>query len=127
LGAVIDLGLCLDLTSSAGIRALRASHQSFVKLCEAEGRAIPTNKGGPDRLMRNLDCAVINHLHAVRVAARLPIFDTVKGIFQEGAPIYQDAGFREKTHVQICIRNLDCIKGVFRVPARYLRDFVPPL
>jgi len=126
VGAVIDLGLCLDLTSSTGIRALAASHESFVRLCRIEGRAIPTNKGGPDRLVRNLDCAVINHLHAVRIAAKLPTFDTVKGVFQEGAAIYQDAGFREKTHIQVCVRNLDCIKGVFRVPVRYLRDFVPP-
>ena len=76
--------------------------------------------------MRNLDCAVVNHLHRSRVAIDLPPFDTVRGIFQEGEPIYQDAGFREKTHVQICLRNLECIKGVFRVPPRYLKDFVPP-
>jgi hypothetical protein len=126
VGAVIDLGFCLDLTSSMGIRALAASHRSFVKLCEAEGRGLPTNRVGPDLLMRNLDCAVINHLHEVRGASGLPPFDTVRGIFQEGAPIYQDAGFREKTHVQVCVRNLECIKGVFRVPARYLKDFSPP-
>ena len=125
VGAVIDLGLCLDLTSSTGIRALKASHDSFVKLCGTEGRAIPTNKGGPDRLMRNLDCAVINHLHAARTAAKLPPFDTVKGVFQEGKPIYRGAGFRENTHIQVCVRNRECIKGVFRVPARYLRDFAP--
>jgi hypothetical protein len=124
VGAVIDLGLCLDLTSSMGIRALKTSYENFVTFCQAEGRAIPTNKGGPDRLMRNLDCAVINHLHMIR-AATLPPFDTVRGIFQEGDPIYQNAGFREKTHVQICVRNLECIKGVFRVPPRYLKDFVP--
>jgi hypothetical protein len=53
-------------------------------------------------------------------------FDTVKGIFQEGAPIYQEAGFREKTHIQICVRDPECIKGVFRVPPRYLKDFRPP-
>jgi hypothetical protein len=65
VGAVIDLGLCLDLTSSMGIRALKTSYENFVTCCEAEGRAIPANKGGPDRLMRNLDCAVINHLHMI--------------------------------------------------------------
>jgi hypothetical protein len=126
VGAVIDLGLCLDLTSSTGIRSLKASHDSFVRLCESEGRAIPVNKGGPDYLMRNLDCAVINNLHAVMAARGLPPFDTVRGVFQEGNPIYRDAGFREKTHIQICVRNAECIKGVFRVAERYLKDFVPP-
>jgi hypothetical protein len=120
VGAVINLGYCLDLTSSMGIRAVEASHESFVALCEAEGRALPSNKGGPDRLMRNLDCAVINHLHNVRERSSQKPFDTVRGIFLEGDPIYVDAGFRKKTHIQICVRSRDCIKGVFRVPARDL-------
>jgi hypothetical protein len=53
VGAVIDLGFCLDLTSSTGIRALATSHQSFVKLCEAEERVLPTNKA--DRIV---SCAI---------------------------------------------------------------------
>jgi hypothetical protein len=124
VGAVIDLGLCLDLTSSMGIRAVEAAHASFVKLCAAEGTALPVNRGGPDRLMRNLDCAVINHLHKVREGT-LPPFDTVRGVFLEGDPIYPEAGFRKKTHIQICVRQPNCIKGVFRVPARDLKDFKP--
>lgn len=48
-------------------------------------------------------------------------FDTVKGIFTEGEPAYENAGFAEKTHVQICVRNQDCIKGVFRVPDSQLQ------
>jgi hypothetical protein len=35
------------------------------------------------------------------------------GIFTEGKPIYPGAGFRGKTHVQLCIRNIACIKGYF--------------
>ena len=77
--------------------------------------------------MRNLDCAVINHLHRLREDGGLRPFDTVRGVFLEGNPIYQDAGFRQKTHIQICVRNPDCIKGVFRVRARELKDFVAPL
>jgi len=46
---------------------------------------------------------------------------TVRGVFTEGPPIYRKAGIREKTHVQIAVRDADCIKGVFRVPASYLR------
>jgi len=126
VGAVIDLGHCLDLISSMGIRMIEAGHESFVALCEAEGRAIPANKGGPDLLLRNLDCAVINHVHDIREDQGLPAFDTVRGVFLEGAPIYRDAGFRRKTHIQICVRNPLRIKGVFRVPPRDLVDFSPP-
>jgi hypothetical protein len=120
VGAVINLGYCLDLTSSMGIRAVEASHKSFVALCEAEGRALPHNRGGPDRLMRNLDCAVVNHLHKVRKDYLEKPFDTVRGIFMEGGPIYAEAGFQKKTHIQICVRTPECIKGVFRVPPRDL-------
>ena len=49
-----------------------------------------------------------------------PAIDSVKGIFVEGSPVYEDSGFFHKTHVQICVCNPDCIKGVFRVPDRFL-------
>jgi hypothetical protein len=128
VGAIIDLGVCLDLTSSNGIRAVAASHKSFLQLCKASGRDVPQNRGGADRLMRNLDCAVINHLHQVRETTNPPLlpFDTVRGVFLEGDDIYEGAGFKVKTHIQICVRNLECIKGVFRVPKRYLADFKAP-
>ena len=51
----------------------------------------------------------------------MPPIDSVKGIFLEGAPPYPGSGFREKTHIQIAVCNLACIKGVFRVPPEDLR------
>jgi len=72
VGAVIDLGLCLDLTSSMGIRTLKTSYEYFVMFCRDENRALPTNKGGPDRLMRNLDCAVVNPCTAVERPVTCP-------------------------------------------------------
>ena len=74
--------------------------------------------------MRKLDCAVVNHLHQILETAKLPAFDTVKGIFIEGGPIYENSGFYKRTHVQICVRNLECIKGVFRVPEDQLKPSV---
>lgn len=35
-------------------------------------------------------------------------------------PIYDGAGFQERTHIQICVRNLSRIKGVFRVPRAHM-------
>ena len=40
-------------------------------------------------------------------------FDSVRGVFWEGKELYKNAGFREKDHIQICIRNPNCIKGYF--------------
>jgi hypothetical protein len=79
---------------------------------------MPTNSS--DRLRRNLDCAVVQRVHAISEAARLPSFDTVRGVFTEGGPAYDGAGFDEKTHIQIAVRNPDCIKGIFRVPEQHL-------
>jgi hypothetical protein len=40
-------------------------------------------------------------------------YDTLRGAFMEGEPIYPDAGFHSKNHIQICVRNSACIKGFF--------------
>lgn len=39
-------------------------------------------------------------------------YDSVRGCFMEGAKI-QDMEIFEETHIQIAIRNLNCIKGIF--------------
>ena len=49
-----------------------------------------------------------------------PQFDTVRGLFPEGTPLYDGAGFRERNHVQLAVRNTDQILGCFYPP-----QFVP--
>jgi hypothetical protein len=38
----------------------------------------------------------------------------VRAAFVEGGQLYPDAGFSAKSHIQICVRNVACIKGYFR-------------
>jgi hypothetical protein len=58
---------------------------------------------------------VIRTLHeVVRSSGAQPI-DSVRGMFTEGSPIYAGSAFFEKTHVQIAVLNLACIKAVFRI------------
>ena len=120
LGAVIDPGHCLNLMESAALSLL---HNAYDALCEfvcASGNPMPVNSApsgiGPDLLLRRLDCAVIELLHEVNAGQR--DFDTVRGLFFEGEDLYPNAGFKVKNHIQICIRNPNCIKGYFlpRVP-----------
>jgi hypothetical protein len=54
-------------------------------------------------------------LHEIIADSDSPGVDTVRGIFQEGSPIYPGSAFLEKTHIQIAVLNPDCIKAVFRV------------
>lgn len=77
---------------------------------------MPTNKtsrAGNDLLLRNLDCRVIEYLHNLNSENNEHEYDSTKGVFIEGNPVYDNSGIYEKTHVQICIRNPNCIKGYF--------------
>jgi hypothetical protein len=120
VGAAVDLGLCLDLLTSNGIAAVRAAYKDFEEGLIFSHSPQPRNTGSADLLLRRLDCAVLRHLHAIRKAGGQFPFDTIRGVFIEGDSIYLNSGFREKTHIQICVCNPDAVKGVFRVPTKDL-------
>ncbi len=120
VGAIIDLGLCLDLTTSAGIQQVRDAYEAYISNCEAAGYEPLRNSQDAHQLRRPLDCVVFAHLHEIRKDNDEPVIDTVRGAFVEGEPVYEGAGFRAKTHIQICVCNTSCIKGVFRVPQEQL-------
>jgi hypothetical protein len=113
VGAIIELGFCLDLTTKAGIEMVRIAYDSLRQTSQTAAGPLPENSS--DRLRHPLDCAVIQRLHSIAKETG-SAFDTVKGVFTEGNPIYPGAGFLEKTHIQIAVVNPTCIKGVFRVP-----------
>ena len=118
VGAVIDMGTCLDLTNRADLDLLPIAFESMARLMEEAGLPMPANKNvssdrHEDFLLRFRDCAVFRHLHRVIQEAGLEPFDTVRGIFQEGGSAFPGAGISAKTHTQITVRNNDCIKGLF--------------
>ena len=114
IGAVIDLGLCLDLTTKDSIQRLMSAHEVLVQAFDADGQKPPVN--GPEPWRRRLDCAVIRTLHQVLKTSDAQPIDSVRGVFTEGSPIYAGSAFFEKTHVQIAVLSLECIKAVFRIP-----------
>lgn len=114
IGAVIEMGLCLDLASRSSVAILRESYGGLKRTHEEDGGKLPRN--GEKFWQRYLDCAVVNHLHKILELGGSPSIDSVKGIFLEGNAIYPSSAFLEKTHVQIAVCNPLCIKGVFRVP-----------
>jgi hypothetical protein len=112
IGAVIDPGFCLNLLEASALNRLKGSYELLVK----ESCDLPENVGGVDKLQRHLDCAVIESLHVLRESGEVQrAYDTVRGAFWEGEELYSNAGFKEKNHVQIVVRNLESIKGYFRV------------
>jgi hypothetical protein len=117
LGTVIGLGFCLDLATESGAREVQSAYNALKQIQEQSASPLPSNSGGADRLLRKLDCAVIQVLHNIRQTEGLQPVDTVVGMFEEGGALYEGSGFRAKTHIQICVRNPSAIKGIFRVPA----------
>jgi hypothetical protein len=118
IGAVIDLGFCLDLTTSRGLQLTKTAFARLQKVFQQAGKPLPENQ--PDRLRHNLDCAVINYLHHLQAEENKSAFDSVKGVFIETPDLYPGSAFGSKNHIQIAVRNQDCIKGVFRVPNSHL-------
>ena len=114
VGAVLSLGNCLDAMSEDSLKALTSAYNTLKDEIDASAVAMPINDGGVDLLRRKLDCAVINTLHGLVKSAGKKI-DSVRALYHEGGPLYPNAGFYSKSHVQIAICNPDCIKGVFRV------------
>src|SRR5882724_5693471 len=112
LGAVIQLGRCFDLLNEAVTGLLAESYQALAQAYVSQGQTLPENHGH-ERKRRDLDCLIINDcLNHLRGGGME--YDTVRGAFLEGDPVYPGAGFSRETHIQVAVRNPACILGVFR-------------
>lgn len=127
LGAVIDLGQCLDLLDSEYLKVIKAPYDFLRISRERYGEEIPKNSvsAGNDLLLRKLDCAVIEVTHQLNKEMGEEEYDSVRGVFFEGDDLYENASFKEKNHIQIAIRNPNCIKGYF-IPRDLNADYRKP-
>lgn len=129
IGVVYLLDYCLDFTDAEFINILREYYDLLKTDLKISGKPLPKNRDLPndqykDLILRELDCAVIEYFHQ-RIEEKieqnrrnfgfsdLRSFDTVRGVFTEGGPAFEGAGIQSKSHIQVCIRNLNCIKGFF--------------
>jgi hypothetical protein len=136
VGAVIELGNCLDLTTQSGISAVKVAYDKFILTSKSDGVPIPANvdsvkNPSGDKILRRLDCAVMNYLYKIakieqESAPQSQPFATVRAMFPEGTELYPGAGFRDKTHIQLCVREPEQIMGVFRIPEWQLIELELP-
>ena len=114
VGALIQLGQCFDLMDTRFTDDLAAGYRVWAAAMTLKNVPLPRNAGAtPDRKLRRLDCAVLNWY--LRRAAKVGRpYDTVRCGFVEGGPVFEGAGIRRESHVQIAVRNPSCIVGVFR-------------
>lgn len=111
VGAVIQLGSCLDLTEIAFTDLLAGQFDLVREAHERDGKAMPRNVGGN----RQLDCFVVNELVTKSTAGvGGSLFQTVRGSFQEGEPAFPGSGILRESHIQVVVRDRRCILGVFR-------------
>lgn len=118
VGAIISLGNCFDLTRRSNLDILASAYSGFEAAQKAAGLDMPANKDSPkvkskNRVIRTLDCAVLNYLCEITREAGLTEFDTIRGAFVEGDPVYPGSEIFHKTHVQISVRNPMCIQAMF--------------
>ena len=117
IGTVLDLGFCLDLMDYASMQVLKNGYDLLKEESRIFNTELPVNRNigkNTDLLIRELDCAVIERIHLYNhMVDGNDEYDSVRGAFIEGKPVYPGSGFRDRTHIQICVRNPNCIKGYF--------------
>lgn len=129
IGAVIQLGQCCDFLNSKFTRIVKIYYEAMKEEYSRTGKQLPVNldaKGDAhqDKLIRTLDCATIEFMSknileqykkemASKGFSETKVFDSVRGAFSEGGPAFDGSGIFIKSHIQICIRNMNCIKGFF--------------
>jgi hypothetical protein len=112
IGAIIDLGHCFNLLDSKYLNVLKTGFDALKNISDMADYPMPKNS--KDNLRRQLDCAVIEMVHSLRETANEKPFDSVRSVNIEGKPIYPGTKIYNKNHIQICVRDPNCIKGYFR-------------
>ena len=110
LGATIQLGRCLnllDISASSGL----------VRAYEQVGRnvGIRTMPRNTEAGAHFLDCTVIDTYCAIVEEATNKRYQTVRGCYPEGEPVFSGSKILTRAHVQIAVRDPSCITRVHLV------------
>jgi len=109
LGAIIDLGKCLNLAEPNSVEIIRKAYEHLKAELKRNGQPMPSNNGAN----RALDCAVIKYLHDSNKRDNIPPYDTIRSPYHEGEPIYEHANFTAGLHIEVCVINPAQIIGYF--------------
>ena len=126
IGAVIDPGFCLNLSDQFCASELNKGYNMLKARIDPED--MPKNRPSArssEILLHDPDCAVIQQLHEFRSVSGLDGYDSVRGLFIEGNPVYPGSEIRSRTYIQLCVCNPNCIKGYFR-PVEADNDYAMP-
>lgn len=129
IGAVIQLGYCCDLLDSRYTAILKHYSTIMVEWYGILDINLPENRDpsksiSKDKVVRELDCTLIEFMHSEiltqykkdieeRDKSDLKLFDSTRGVFIEGDRVLQGSEIYERSHIQICVRNPNCVLGFF--------------
>lgn len=112
VGALVQLGDCYDLMDTRFTLDLADGAAAFHEQWKRSRIPLPRNRGRGGKA-RFLDCAVVNWW-LDRLAEHGERFQSVRRGFDEGDPIFPGMAITAESHVQIAVRDPECIVGVFR-------------
>jgi hypothetical protein len=113
----IELGECLDLLENTYYNSIRGIFQNLRTVYQSQNWALPKNK----KKKHSLDCLVINKF--VNFMEKFEgqdgiVFQTVRGLFEEGRPIFPGSAIRNQSHIQVAVRDISCIKLIDKFGAK---------
>lgn len=114
VGSMIRLGNCLDLLDPENAELLVAAKGYLEQTIAREGRKMPRNFNSN----KYLDCAVFQTFYDLNDAEGDAI-DTSRAVFVPSGSkqrLWLRSGLYYGSHVQLCVRNTDCILGTWIVP-----------
>ena len=113
LGSMIRLSNCFDLLDPDNVQALEVHYSQFSTDCAENNIEIPKNY----RSKKRTDCAVFEYVYGVNDQSDIKI-DTCRAVFVPSmsaskARPWTSSGIFHGAHIQLCVRNVSCIQGVW--------------
>ena len=114
IGAVINLGICLDLLDYSNLKLLQFSN-TVLESYNKPGYVLPKNRNvgnNEDLLLRERDCLVVEMLHEIINKNNLPAYDSVRGVFWKVRRYTKQPGFVKKIISRYAFETLTVLKGI---------------
>lgn len=112
LGAMIRLGNCLDLLDPKNSKALVSLKNKLVADSAAAGVSLKKNYNS----RKYYDCSVLEYAYAAYDQAESQPIDSARAVYvptQGKERLWNSSWLYHETHVQLCVRNSECILGTW--------------